>query len=125
VTAGRTSPKYLRSTGQHCSNSVPFGRTYIAFERIHRANLVFMGVLPLEFRPGTTAQTLKLDGSEVIDVTGYEKGITPMMDVTMTITRKDGSKQNVPLALRIDTPVEVDYYQHGGILPYVLRELLA
>ena len=95
-----------------------------AFERIHRANLVFMGVLPLEFKPGTTVQTLKLDGSELIDITGYENGITPMMDVTMTITRKDGSKQNVPLTLRIDTPVEVDYYQHGGILPYVLRELL-
>ena len=96
-----------------------------AFERIHRANLVFMGVLPLEFKPGTTAQTLKLDGSEIIDITGIEKGITPMQDVTMTITRKNGSKENVPLTLRIDTPVEVDYYHHGGILPYVLRELLA
>ncbi len=96
-----------------------------AFERIHRANLVFMGVLPLEFKPGTTAQTLKLDGSELIDISGYENGITPMQDVIMTITRKDGSQQHVPLTLRIDTPVEVDYYQHGGILPYVLRELLA
>ena len=95
------------------------------FERIHRANLVFMGVLPLQFKPGTTAQTLKLDGSEVIDITGIEKGITPMQDVTMTITRKDGSKDSVPLTLRIDTPIEVDYYQHGGILPYVLRELIA
>lgn len=95
-----------------------------AFERIHRANLVFMGVLPLEFKPGTTAQTLKLDGSELIDITGIEQDIVPMQDVTMTITRKDGSKQNVPLTLRIDTPIEVDYYQHGGILPYVLRELL-
>jgi aconitate hydratase len=96
-----------------------------AFERIHRANLVFMGVLPLQFKPGTTAQTLKLDGSEIIDITGIEKGITPMQDVTMTITRKDGKKEAVPLTLRIDTPIEVDYYQHGGILPYVLRELLA
>ena len=95
------------------------------FERIHRANLVFMGVLPLQFKEGTTAQTLKLDGSEVIDITGIEKGITPMQDVTMTITRKDGKKEQVPLTLRIDTPIEVDYYQHGGILPYVLRELLA
>ena len=95
------------------------------FERIHRANLVFMGVLPLEFKPGTTTQTLKLDGSEVIDITGFEKSITPMQDVTMTITRKDGSKENVPLTLRIDTPIEVDYYHHGGILPYVLRELIA
>jgi len=95
------------------------------FERIHRANLVFMGVLPLEFKPGTTPQTLKLDGSELIDITGVGKGITPMQDVTMTIKRKDGRTENVPLTLRIDTPIEVDYYQHGGILPYVLRELLA
>ena len=95
------------------------------FERIHRANLVFMGVLPLQFKSGTTAQTLKLDGSETIDITGIEKGITPMQDVTMTITRKDGKKESVPLTLRIDTPIEVDYYQHGGILPYVLRELIA
>jgi len=96
-----------------------------AFERIHRANLVFMGVLPLQFKSGTTAQTLKLDGSEVIDISGFEKDITPMQDVTMTITRKDGKKETVPLTLRIDTAIEVDYYQHGGILPYVLRELLA
>jgi len=95
------------------------------FERIHRANLVFMGVLPLQFQPGTTAQTLKLDGSESIDITGIENGIAPMQDVTMTVTRKDGKKDTVPLTLRIDTPIEVDYYQHGGILPYVLRELLA
>jgi aconitate hydratase len=95
------------------------------FERIHRANLVFMGVLPLEFKPGTTAQTLKLDGSETIDITGIVRGITPMQDVTMAIRRKDGTTENVPLTLRIDTPIEADYYQHGGILPYVLRELLA
>jgi len=95
------------------------------FERIHRANLVFMGVLPLQFKPGVSAQTLKLDGSELIDITGIEKGITPMQDVTMAIARKDGSKESVPLTLRIDTPIEVDYYQHGGILPYVLRELIA
>jgi len=96
-----------------------------SFERIHRANLVFMGVLPLQFKEGTTAATLKLDGSETIDITGLEAGIKPQMDVTMTLTRKDGSKQSVPLLLRIDTPIEVDYYLHGGILPYVLRELLA
>ena len=95
------------------------------FERIHRANLVFMGVLPLQFREGVTAQSLKLDGSEVIDITGLEKGITPMQDVTMTVHRKDGKTDTVPLKLRIDTPIEVDYYTHGGILPYVLRELLA
>jgi aconitate hydratase len=95
------------------------------FERIHRANLVFMGVLPLEFKPGTTAQTLNLDGSEVIDITGIENGISPMQDVTLTITRRDGKQEYVPLTLRIDTPIEVDYYRHGGILPYVLRELIA
>jgi len=95
------------------------------FERIHRANLVFMGVLPLQFRDGVTAQSLKLDGSEVIDISGVEQGITPMQDVTMTIHRKDGASEQVPLKLRIDTPIEVDYYAHGGILPYVLRELLA
>jgi len=95
------------------------------FERIHRANLVFMGVLPLEFKEGVTAQSLKLDGSEVIDISGVGQGITPMQDLTMTIHRKDGTSEQVPLKLRIDTPIEVDYYAHGGILPYVLRELLA
>jgi aconitate hydratase len=95
------------------------------FERIHRANLVFMGVLPLQFKEGTTAQSLKLEGSELIDITGIEKGITPMQDVTMTIRRRNGDNEQVPLKLRIDTPIEADYYAHGGILPYVLRELLA
>ena len=95
------------------------------FEPIHRPNLVFMGVLPLQFRDGVTAQSLKLDGSESSDITGIEKGIAPMMDVTMTIKRKDGISEQVPLKQRIDTPIEVDCYTHDGILPYVLRELLA
>lgn len=95
------------------------------FERIHRANLVFMGVLPLQLKDGVTAQTLELDGSEMIDILGIEKGITPMQDVTMVIQRKTGPREEVPLRLRIDTPIEVDYYRHGGILPYVLRGLLA
>ena len=95
------------------------------FERIHRANLVFMGVLPLQFQAGASAQSLKIDGSEKIDIRGIEKGITPMQDVTMVVTRKDGKTESVPLCLRIDTPIEVDYYRHGGILPYVLRQLLA
>src|SRR5262249_36953581 len=94
------------------------------FERIHRANLVFMGVLPLQFKSGTSAQSLKLDGSETIDIAGIEKGVAPMQDVTMTIARRGGGKEVVPLTLRIDTPIEVDYYRHGGILPYVLRELI-
>ncbi|MBX9811504.1 MAG: aconitate hydratase AcnA [Burkholderiales bacterium] len=95
------------------------------FERIHRANLVFMGVLPLQFKDGASVQSLKIDGSETIDILGIENGITPMQDVTMVVHRKNGQVDKVPLKLRIDTPIEVDYYQHGGILPYVLRELLA
>ena len=95
------------------------------FERIHRANLVFMGVLPLQFKDGASVQSLKVDGSETIDILGVENGITPMQDVTMVVHRKNGQTDTVPLRLRIDTPIEVDYYQHGGILPYVLRELLA
>ncbi|MDP2239395.1 MAG: aconitate hydratase [Burkholderiales bacterium] len=95
------------------------------FERIHRANLVFMGVLPLQFKDGASAQTLKLDGSETIDITGIENGITPMQDMTMVVHRKNGQTDKVALRLRIDTPIEVDYFNHGGILPYVLRELLA
>jgi len=95
------------------------------FERIHRANLVFMGVLPLQFKDGASVQSLKIDGSETIDILGIEKGITPMQDVTMVVHRKNGQTDKVPLRLRIDTPIEVEYYQHGGILPYVLRELLA
>jgi len=95
------------------------------FERIHRANLVFMGVLPLQFKDGATAQSLKIDGSETIDLLGIENGITPMQDMTMVIHRKNGQADKVALRLRIDTPIEVDYFNHGGILPYVLRELLA
>jgi aconitate hydratase len=95
------------------------------FERIHRANLVFMGVLPLQFKDGASVQSLKIDGSETIDIQGIANGITPMQDVTMVVHRKNGQTDKVPLTLRIDTPIEVDYYRHGGILPYVLRELLA
>jgi aconitate hydratase len=95
------------------------------FERIHRANLVFMGVLPLEFKDGASVQSLGIDGSETIDLVGIENGIAPMQDVTMLVHRKTGRTDRVPLRLRIDTPIEVDYYRHGGILPYVLRELLA
>ncbi|MGQ0749815.1 MAG: aconitate hydratase AcnA [Betaproteobacteria bacterium] len=95
------------------------------FERIHRANLVFMGVLPLQFKDGASVQSLKIDGSETIDIQGIENGITPMQDVTMVVHRRNGQADKVPLRLRIDTPIEVDYYKHGGILPYVLRELLA
>ena len=96
-----------------------------SFERIHRSNLVGMGVLPLQFKDGTTAQSLKLDGSETYDIVGLEANIKPQQDLTLKITRKDGSVENVAVRCRIDTPIEIDYYQHGGILPYVLRQLVA
>jgi aconitate hydratase len=95
-----------------------------SFERIHRSNLIGMGVLPLQFKPGTDRKTLKLDGSEFFDVTGIEKGITPRMDVACRITRSDGSSQNLEVVCRIDTLDEVEYYRHGGILQYVLRNMV-
>jgi len=96
-----------------------------SFERIHRSNLVGMGVLPLQFAEGTNAQTLKLDGSETYSVTGLSDAIQPGQSVSLEITRKDGKRESVPVKLRIDTPIEIDYYRHGGILPFVLRELMA
>ena len=96
-----------------------------SFERIHRSNLVGMGVLPLQFKEGTTAQTLKLDGSETYDIVGLDANLKPQQDLTLKITRKDGTVENIAVACRIDTPIEIDYYQHGGILPYVLRQLVA
>ncbi len=96
-----------------------------SFERIHRSNLVGMGVLPLQFKDGTTAQTLKLDGTETYDVVGLDASIAPQQDLTLRITRQGGAVEQVPVRCRIDTPIEIDYYQHGGILPYVLRQILA
>jgi aconitate hydratase len=95
-----------------------------SFERIHRSNLVGMGVLPCQFNDGTNAKSLRLDGTETFDLTGYEKGIAPRQDLTLTIHRATGESERVPVTLRIDTPIEVDYYLHGGILPYVLRQLI-
>jgi aconitate hydratase len=95
-----------------------------SFERIHRSNLVGMGVLPLQFKEGTTAQTLKLDGSETYDVLGLSAALKPQQDLTLRITRKDGHVEMVQVRCRIDTPIEIDYYQHGGILPYVLRQIV-
>jgi aconitate hydratase len=91
-----------------------------SFERIHRSNLVGMGVLPLTFPEGVTRETLKLTGDEVIDITGIET-ITPRMTVPVTIRRADGSVETVHALCRIDTDDEVEYYRHGGILQYVLR----
>ncbi len=96
-----------------------------SFERIHRSNLVGMGVLPLQFKEGTTALSLKLDGTETYDIVGLDASIKPQQDLTLKITRKDGSVENVNVRCRIDTPIEIDYYQHGGILPFVLRQLVA
>ena len=96
-----------------------------SFERIHRSNLVGMGVLPLQFKEGTTAQTLKLDGNETYDIVGLDESIKPQQDLVLRITRKNGSVENVSVRCRIDTPIEIDYYQHGGILPFVLRQLVA
>jgi aconitate hydratase len=96
-----------------------------SFERIHRSNLVGMGVLPLQFKDGTTAQTLELVGTETYDIVGLDANIKPQQDLTLKITRKDGKIENVPVRCRIDTPIEIDYYQHGGILPFVLRQLIA
>jgi aconitate hydratase len=94
-----------------------------SFERIHRSNLVGMGVLPLVFKDGMTRKSLNLTGDETIDVTGIEAGIAPRMDVTMTITRKDGSKESHKLLCRIDTQDEIEYFKNGGVLKYVLRNL--
>ncbi len=96
-----------------------------SFERIHRSNLVGMGVLPLTFKDGMTRKSLALDGSEVLDIEGLEAGLKPRMEANVTITRKDGTKEQIKLLCRLDTLDEVEYYRHGGILQFVLRMLLA
>jgi len=96
-----------------------------SYERIHRSNLVGMGVLPLQFKGADSVQSLGIVGDETFDVIGIEAGIRPQMDVTLVIHRRDGTRKEVPVLLRIDTPIEVDYYLHGGILPYVLRDLVS
>lgn len=95
------------------------------FERIHRSNLVGMGVLPCQFVEGVNAVSLKLDGTETFDLTGLEGEVRPRQELTLTVKRANGAVEEVPVILRIDTPIELEYYQHGGILPYVLRQLLA
>ncbi|MEH6404948.1 MAG: aconitate hydratase AcnA [Sneathiella sp.] len=96
-----------------------------SFERIHRSNLVGMGILPLQFPEGVTRKTLTLDGSEVVDITGIADGIKPRMDVPCKITRSDGSVVELNMLCRIDTLDEVDYFRNEGILQYVLRNLSA
>jgi aconitate hydratase len=95
-----------------------------SFERIHRSNLVGMGVLPLQFRGGDSWQSLGLTGDETIDIT-IAGPLTPQRDAQLRVRHADGRRQSVTLTLRIDTPIEVDYFRHGGILPFVLRQLLA
>jgi aconitate hydratase len=96
-----------------------------SFERIHRSNLVGMGVLPLQFLGDDSVDSLGITGSETYDLKGLEGEIRPQMQATLVIHRADGSTKETSVLLRIDTPIEVDYYKHGGILPFVLRQLLA
>ena len=96
-----------------------------SFERIHRSNLVGMGVLPLQFIGNDSVQTLGITGEETFDLKGLDGEIKPQQEATLVIHRKNGETKEVKLLLRIDTPIEVDYYKHGGILPFVLRQLLA
>jgi aconitate hydratase len=95
-----------------------------SFERIHRSNLVGMGVLPLQFKGNDSWESLGIKGDERFDIE-VPTDMKPQQDIVMTIHGADGSSRTVTLASRIDTPIEIDYYRHGGILPYVLRELMA
>jgi aconitate hydratase len=96
-----------------------------SFERIHRSNLVGMGVLPLQFNEGQNAESLQLDGTEMFDLIGLGSAdVRPRQEAALRIRRRSGESTNVKLTLRIDTPIEVEYYKAGGILPYVLRQLL-
>ncbi len=96
-----------------------------SFERIHRSNLIGMGVLPLQFEAGTDRNSLGLTGAERFDLSGIADGIEPGQDVACRITYEDGRREEITLACRIDTLDEVEYYRHGGILQYVLRNLTA
>ena len=96
-----------------------------SFERIHRSNLVFMGVVPCQFKEGTSVQSLGLDGTETFDLHGLNADLKPRQDVTLVVHRATGQSEDVQVTVRIDTPIEVEYYRHGGILPYVLRQLVA
>ena len=96
-----------------------------SFERIHRSNLIGMGVLPLQFKSGENVQTLNLDGSEIISITGFAEDLQPGQMATLNIVRANGETQTTELLIRIDSPVEVEYYKHGGILDYVIRNFLS
>ena len=96
-----------------------------SFERIHRSNLVGMGVLPLEFAAGEGAETIGLTGRETFDIGGVSKDLVPGKKLEVVATAEDGSRKTFTVVCRIDTPNEVDYYQHGGILQFVLRQIIA
>ena len=96
-----------------------------SFERIHRSNLIGMGVLPLQFHEGSGVESLRLNGTEQFDVLGLSDDLKAQQELTLRITRADGSSEEVPVCCRIDTDIEVEYYRHGGILSYVLRQLVA
>jgi aconitate hydratase len=96
-----------------------------SYERIHRSNLVGMGVLPCQLPEGVSAQTLGLDGTEGLDLLGVAGKLTPRQRARLVVRRRDGRSEEVPLVVRIDTPIEAEYHRHGGIMPYVLRQLVA
>ncbi|MBV9618565.1 MAG: aconitate hydratase AcnA, partial [Verrucomicrobia bacterium] len=96
-----------------------------SYERIHRSNLVGMGVLPLQFLDGVTAESLGLDGSQTFSINGLSDALQPGQQLTVELKATDGQTRYFPVKVRIDTPIEIDYYKHGGILPFVLRQLLA
>jgi aconitate hydratase len=96
-----------------------------SFERIHRSNLLGMGVLPLQFQEGESWETLGFDGTEIFSLPEVGEGMRPLQSMNLVVQKADGSVIQVPLLLRIDTDIEVDYYRHGGLLPYVLRDLMS
>jgi len=95
-----------------------------SYERIHRSNLVGMGVLPLQFPDGVGVASLGLDGTETFDLVGLTGGLRPRQETPLAIRRAGGRVEEIRVRVRIDTPIEVDYYRHGGILPFVLRQLV-
>ena len=94
-----------------------------SFERIHRSNLIGMGVMPLEFKNDASWESLKITGDEVFTLQGADGDLSPHQEITLVIEHQ-GKKREVPLTLRFDTPIEVEYYKHGGIMPYVLRQII-